>query len=347
MTLSPISLLKEISNIHPNMWNYIKSFRAGKGKDLPNWPDWCYMPLAAALSIISEGDDNYYKNNFHVIKDNYLYNPAVLTAASTWRVSKGIYRFNRELYNSLVVQDFTGNLPCDVLKRVPEWCVYIETYSDIKIFDFIVNGFFAHLEYDVNTGEEELRFVFLHDSGCIAIPIHLGNYDLAESLKLATVVSTTQAKIYGLAIEPLEVNPSIKIEPFLNLVLYLCAENIDIPVQPKHPRYRVRMSGQVDVPKEPRVWSIGERIGAAFTKYREMEGQGRDASIESPCDTVSLRNSPRPHIRKSHWHHYWTGPREGRADERKLILKWLPPIPVGINEDDDNFSDPQVIHKVD
>lgn len=36
---------------------------------------------------------------------------------------------------------------------------------------------------------------------------------------------------------------------------------------------------------------------------------------------------------------FWTGPRQGK---RKLILHWLPPIPVGV----DDSEGPAVIHKV-
>ncbi|EMO24671.1 hypothetical protein LEP1GSC170_1243 [Leptospira interrogans serovar Bataviae str. HAI135] len=36
-----------------------------------------------------------------------------------------------------------------------------------------------------------------------------------------------------------------------------------------------------------------------------------------------------PHIRRAHWHHFWAGSNE----ERKLILRWLPPIPVNFESD--------------
>lgn len=42
--------------------------------------------------------------------------------------------------------------------------------------------------------------------------------------------------------------------------------------------------------------------------------------------------SPRPHVRRAHWHHFGTDPRDG---ERKLVVKWLPPIPVNYDPGDD------------
>jgi hypothetical protein len=59
------------------------------------------------------------------------------------------------------------------------------------------------------------------------------------------------------------------------------------------------------------------------------------ASAGSPSEEGASHASPRPHYRRAHWHHFWTGPRNVPG-ERKLILKWLPPIPVGIQDLDDD-----------
>ena len=42
---------------------------------------------------------------------------------------------------------------------------------------------------------------------------------------------------------------------------------------------------------------------------------------------------PRPHVRRAHWHGFWSGPRE--SDARKLSLKWLPPIQDNLDLGDD------------
>ena len=43
-----------------------------------------------------------------------------------------------------------------------------------------------------------------------------------------------------------------------------------------------------------------------------------------------LRSNAKSYVRRAHWHHYWVGS-EKRGD-RRLELKWLPPIPVGKEE---------------
>jgi hypothetical protein len=39
--------------------------------------------------------------------------------------------------------------------------------------------------------------------------------------------------------------------------------------------------------------------------------------------------SPRPHIRGAHWLSYWVGKKD-QPDDRFIMLKWLPPIPVNV-----------------
>lgn len=65
----------------------------------------------------------------------------------------------------------------------------------------------------------------------------------------------------------------------------------------------------------------------------------RNIPARGRCDPQGLRrrknraetdgsHAPKaPHVRRAHWHHYWTGARE--SAERCLVLKWIPPVFVG------------------
>lgn len=330
--LRPKALLKEIGRVYPQIWQQVKTFRASKGKDLPDWPDWCYLPIAAGYAIVSQGMNI---SAPHLL--NVPFSPAVVTAAATWRVSQGVYRYDADLYNSLVVQPMDGNVPCEALKRLPEWCVYIETLPGLTFCGKPIEGLWAHLESDANDGRMELRFVFFASNGNLPqLSIHLGDWTIEEGLARMQAISEKEAEKIGVNLNfPNLYSVMVpEIVPYLQLVLYLCAENADIPVI-RHPNTRVRMSGQVDVPKEPRFWVVGERVGSAIRKYRNSRG---DLS-----DNVGVPNShasPRPHIRRAHWHHFWIGQLNS---ERKLILRWLPPIPVRMDYDSEG---PVVIHKV-
>jgi hypothetical protein len=69
---------------------------------------------------------------------------------------------------------------------------------------------------------------------------------------------------------------------------------------------------------------VGYRLGAAIR-----------AAQASPQHSESggTHARPRPHIRRAHWHGYWTGPRAKPAKERKFVLRWLAPIPVNVSEE--------------
>ena len=62
----------------------------------------------------------------------------------------------------------TGDLPCEVLRRLPVWCVYVETPGR-QWFGQAMHRFFAHLECDANTGREELRMLIDADDGLVPV----------------------------------------------------------------------------------------------------------------------------------------------------------------------------------
>ena len=155
--IAPKKVVREIGREMPGVWEDVKKIRAGKGNDLPDWPDWCYIPIAAGIAIVTGGDSSKISQATFT-----RLNPAIITAAASWRVTQGVYRFDGDLYNSLIQQPLNGDIPCDALKKLPEWCVYIETVPELMPDpdDQYIIGFWAHLEKDQNDGREELRLVF-------------------------------------------------------------------------------------------------------------------------------------------------------------------------------------------
>jgi len=80
-------------------------------------------------------------------------------------------------------------------------------------------------------------------------------------------------------------------------------------------------------PENPTIWNVGSHLGAALRAAYERESR----------DLGGTHASPRPHIRRAHWHSYWTGPRKD-PERRRLILKWLHPMVVGTARDEDVMS---------
>lgn len=333
--LPPKQLLRRVAREFPDAWAQMKKMREGRGKDLPDWPDWCYAPIAAGIAIATHGDSSH----IHSAMFSAL-SPAIITAAAAWRVSQGIYRFDADLYNALVQQPLDGNIPSETLTHLPEWCVYIETIGASFLAEPIV-GFWAHLESDANDGRMELRFVFMHKKGsCVSAALHLGAWTIEEGVARMHEESVKQAALSELAeflpvsehlkemFSSIQTDMSTDIAPFIQLVLYVCAENSDMHEKPRHPSTRIKTFGGINAPKEPRVWQVGERIGSTIRQYRNLEAQGQ---VEPQGGTHA---SPRPHVRRAHWHHFRAG--QGR---KELVLRWLPPMPIGIEDD----SNPVVI----
>src|SRR5690606_32674005 len=78
-------------------------------------------------------------------------------------------------------------------------------------------------------------------------------------------------------------------------------------------------------PDQPTVWHTGFRIGTALRRAENERNTSQGAAE---------RRSPRSHIRRAHWHAFWTGPRN-EPQKRKLVLHWLPPILVNVGDIDD------------
>jgi hypothetical protein len=53
--LRPKQILRDIGRQWPDVWKQIKMIRAEKGKSVPDWPDWCYVPIAAGYAIVTQG----------------------------------------------------------------------------------------------------------------------------------------------------------------------------------------------------------------------------------------------------------------------------------------------------
>jgi len=129
------------------------------------------------------------------------------------------------------------------------------------------------------------------------------------------------------------------IEPLVSLLLYICSEAADYnnDATPSHAQpVKTKKGLRFFPPTVPQIWGVGERMGAAL----------RRAESQNPGDTdttpVEGKTSPRPHIRRAHWHSFWTGPRDG---ERKRVVKWLPPTGVSMDYAEPNDA-PLVIRNL-
>lgn len=305
------------AKLYPGAWRAYDQFRASRGRDLPQWPDYVFAPIAAAYAIVSGGGPN--RVPLEMIGD-----VGRLAALAAWRPTQGIYRFDPTLFSALTDTPLSGDLPAEVLHRLPEWAPYIET-PGLAWQGSPLQGFFAHVEYDPNNGREELRLLLDSDAELAPIPIHLGPWPLAEAVARALDVSRVHAAALSIPVpgesQRLVVNT---VEPLVSLLLYLCAEEADFgagTARPANPvPTRTKHGLQLFPPDSPRTWDVGVRLGAALRRgFHDAE------TGQADIDPLTGRTRPRAHIRRAHWHTYLSG--TGRSQRR---LKWMPPIPVNV-----------------
>jgi hypothetical protein len=308
--------LKSAKDLYPNAWKQADIFRLGRGVDLPKWPAWCFVPMAGWYAIACEGRP--------VLPLERAGDVGRLAALGTWRISQGIYKFDPELQAALCETVLQGEIPSEVLLRLPEWCIFIET-PGLTFQSDNLHGFYVHLESDVNDGRKELRFLLDTDQKLLPMPMHIGPWTVTEALDRVVSESAKQAGVVGMPAPSADLKMGIaqsiaeSLQPILALVLYICSDEPDIvdrdqPEQlPQRPQPKKTKHGwKLFPPKKPRIWNVGDQLGEQIRRAPSN-------------DDGSDRNSPRPHLRRAHWHGYWHGPRDG---ERKFKYRWLPPMVV-------------------
>lgn len=321
------------SKTYPNIWRDIDALRANRGKDgVPWWPDWCFVPISVIYPVIAKIHPNKDQINVHAFKEMYD-DISTLAIMAAWRVTQGIYRFDRDIYEDVINTSIAGKIPVDVLKNIPEWAVYIET-PGLVFFDNSLAGFFAALNYDIDSQREEILLVFdCIDGEKVLMPminsIHLGYDTLEESIRETIRESTEYWEEQwqhdtGMNNEEFIQNAIAEFETIISLLLYLCSVNGEIePVDKRLPSKpepkKTKRGPRLFPPDKPTTWNVGVRMGAAIRRAKTMT---------TADDRGGTHASPRPHVRRAHWHTFWTGPRED-PQKRKPILKWLSPILVG------------------
>lgn len=278
-------------------------------------------------------------------------------------MTKGIYRFDPLLFDELWESEYEGPITLDPIKQLPEWAVYIET-PGITVWEGTtkLHGFFAFLERDMNTHHDELYLLWdmtTQDAGdaLVSTVLHLDHPTLEDSLRysaeegIANVDNLTPEMrrrleaAHGAPLEELnrrsvELNLEVA-KRAISLLFYLIAAG-DVragkpnqPPKPHRPQPVRGRTGNSKLPAAPgpRLWDVGIRFGNLLrSAYANADASPEDKS----------RRSPRPHVRRAHWHGYWVGPRS-RPEEQHLELRWLPPILVGAKDNDEL---PSVIWRV-
>lgn len=338
----PITLMRVSELQSPGCWERLEGFREDRGRGLPDWPQWCWLPIAAGYSVATNGKSVHELTLADKRQGAGL--GATLVGLSAWRVTKGVWDFDPDLYRELWETPIEGKIPRDLLYRLPEWCPYI------CLREPGMQGCFVWLESDANTGLPELRLMLVRDRppegvapsarvagvgetpdlALLPLALHLDAETVDEALQRAADEVVRQLGSSVSLIDPREVamigearsvylSQLDLVRHVLSLVLYLCSAEPDLtrrlPHGPGGYRKPVPRPAQ-----QPTVWPVGIRIGAAL---RAAEQHERDEPGDPTGRTV------RAHVRRAHWHCYWVGPRSEKRPGERLELRWVAPVAVG------------------
>jgi hypothetical protein len=256
--------------------------------------------------------------------------PGVLAGLYAWRKGRGIYRYDPELADAVAQSDLPPDIGTDMLFRLPEWAVYIEPGGALGAN---VLGFWVYLGWDGTEHYADLRFVLElagdQDGGVHfeLMTVPLGYPSLTEAMAAALDNADVQAARIGLTKADLDKMGGEFNWPMMEravlLVLYLCTANADI-ADPDRPNAKPRRA--MGSRASETLWEVGYRIGTALRAARAAAAEHHGGSHAAPA----------PHLRRAHYHTYWTGPLDG---PRERVLKWLAPIPVGLGDVEATFHD--------
>ena len=256
---------------------------------------------------------------------------------AAWRMTQAVYTYDSTVFDALWKTPVTGDIPVQIFYHLPDWCVYILTPGQAWMGKSL-HGFFAHADFDPRTKRTWLRLqldvsVPGHDfNQAAAVPIDLGDRTIHDSIE-HTLISRAANDRFAVKYSEEELVEFRQVVPSLiSLVLYLCSENAELfdvaggKHSLQHPKPTKTKRGlRLYPPDHPTQWNVAYRMGAALR---------REWAVQEPGDSSDGTHAkPRPHIRRAHWHSYWVG-KVQQPETRRVIVKWLPPIAVNVQDVD-------------
>lgn len=263
------------------------------------------------------------KENMNAYAYAYAY-----VMSNHWRQTKLIYEFDKTLVEELNAQTDLA-VASEMLKCLPFECAYIMTPNLFSYNDEPVDGFMCLKRHDVL----QILFVARNKKDGTTneglLDIHLDAKTLEESDKLSREASIRRGLISGHT-------PSTHTgNGIIQLLLYLCAANAD--VKERRPSTTTAKKTSKTTDKRPvRHWDVGIRIGATIKHNRSYAAKTQHKSGDH-----KQHARPRPHLRRGHWSHFWTGKRD--SADRERVLKWIEPMYINADTPDDL---PTTIHRV-
>lgn len=334
---APMKALKWISRKYPTVFSLFDGWHAEKNPG-EEWPhEKVYIPISASVEFLKYVQDQrgIVGEYLNITDPSVKKDLALLSALSGWRPAKNIYNFAPELTEELYRQAKSDKIELSpTLLQLPYWSIYIRPGVPEKFNGAKLDGFFAFFDYF--EGRYELHFVPMLANG---EPIVGGFYILIDNAG-GTIDEQIQRTIFSFQGEDFSISSAenganeerVKKEfcesmansaegfaRWVSLILYLSASNAEVKPAFSTPFKRTKTIK--DVPREVEVLNVGRETAARIITLRKT------AAASAPSEPQGgTHRSPVMHLRRAHWHTFYTGSKSIPLAERKTVLHWLPPV---------------------
>lgn len=267
-----------------------------------------------------------------------------------WEGSKQVYRVNDGLWNEMSI-DEAEELPMSLLSRLPYDCLFIQHRETIEVPNIgDSSGVIEREGYFCIRCEERFHIAALNSrvdvdglsyfsaaasNNIVPMPNALDNYkNIGDCMEAATMDVLERAdkavRIVDTARGMFSKNDSAEMASrammelmgisdlgnILGTLMYISSKEADVRTVYVPQKNQSRKSRQTDCT----VHDVGFRVAPQLAEVRrvyEHEAKSRDG--------VDTGRHVAPHVRRGHWHGYWTGPRENPTG---LEIKWVAPTVV-------------------
>ena len=331
-TCRPRQALEAASRQYPGLWKNIDKVRALHEKNLKDWPKSCFIPTCFTKTIM---------NRFFIAHTNrhreqkVMAETARISALAAWRVTQGIYCFDADVYESVLSTPIDGGFPLDVLHRLPEWCVYIET-QNLLFMGEKVYGAWIYIDYVAACNMSYLRML-IDTKSQLPIGLQLTREPIHEQLKKMSAQSVVEGGVDVHYIPGFTSSIVSLLTTLVSLALFLCTQAAAVGGDAHRPASAAPQRRQAGAlrplaPSSVTTWEVGVRMGAALRQARQRTAASEGVGENGP------QNAPRGHIRRAHWHHAVSGPRKSpdgtvlSTAQRQLKVRWQPPLAINVHD---------------
>ena len=220
---APIAMLREARDRFAGLWRALDAVVARGGW----WPPYMHLPSEMVALVLAGGVR---------ISPEVAAEVAILAPLAAWRPTQGIYRFDPSLAEALDATDADREIPADILRGLPEWCVWIDLEGR-EVLGAPMAGFFARLDRLGERGDDELVLLLVDEDETrrdeplqMYLPLVGSLVDAVErtaraNARLGHGPDPTEGEIQRHARE---------LAPLVARVLYLCSEAPDL-LDPRRP----------------------------------------------------------------------------------------------------------------